>query len=99
MKQINVGSFRIAFIVMAGIALLATVLTQSIIPLAFLATMIGVYVGFELFIIFQIVYAISQWISHQEEKRARSQAMLMERVEPTKQSKQLTHIPPSGSKG
>lgn len=65
MKQINVGGWRIAFILMAVISLVATILTESVIPLAFVVVFTGVYLGFELFIIFNIVYSLSQFINQQ----------------------------------
>ena len=74
MKQINVGHWRIAFIAMAIIMLSATLITPSIPALAFLVMIVGLYLGFELFIVFQIVFAISQWIAHTEQEKATARA-------------------------
>lgn len=102
MKQVNVGNIRIALIVIAGLALLGTIISQSIIPLAFLLVVIGGYLGFELFLVFQIVYSISQWIAHVESEKTKERAKQIfekEIKKPDPRVSPLEFIPPSGSKG
>lgn len=65
MKEIKIGHWRLFFISMAVIFLLAVMFSHSIVALAFLTSVIGLYLAFELFVIFNIVYGISQFINQQ----------------------------------
>lgn len=65
MKQINLGHWRMFFLAVVIILLLATIFSQSIVALAFLITAIGTYLGFELFVLFNLVFSISEFINNQ----------------------------------
>lgn len=65
MKQFNLGMSRVANLIFIGILLLVVMFTGSIVALAFMIIAVGVYVGVELFVIFSIVYSMSQVVAQQ----------------------------------
>jgi len=73
MKTVNLGHWRIAFLAMTIIALSATLITTAISALAFLVVMVGLYLGFELFVIFNMVFSITQYIAYLEQRKVREE--------------------------
>jgi len=78
MKRFNVGGWRIAFISMIVISLIAVIAADSIglipiVPLAFLITFGIAALWMEAFLTFGLTYSIYNWIAQQAQRIAQAQ--------------------------